>query len=158
MADGGPILREAFARDAPIAAALHAEGFAGRERSWSAAEFDALLAIPGSFLLLASPGPDLPDAGLLLGRGLAGEAELLTLATAPGARRAGIARALLDRFAEEAAARGAETAFLEVAEDNAAARALYIQSGWTAVGRRKAYVKRVDGSRMDAIVMQISGL
>lgn len=154
MADGGPVLRPADAQDAAIAAALHAAGFAGRERSWSAGEFDALLEIPGSFLLLAAPSPGAPDAALLLGRTQGDEAELLTLATSPAARRAGLARALLDRFAAEVAARGAATAFLEVATDNGAARALYAKAGWREVGLRKAYVKRMDGSRVDAVVLQ----
>lgn len=156
MADAGPALRLAGPQDGDLAASLHHAGFAGRERSWSAREFEALLEIPGSFLLLAAPGSGAPDAAVLLGRAQGGEAELLTLATAPTARRAGLGRALLARFAAEIEKRGAEAAFLEVAEDNAAARALYADAGWIAVGRRKAYVKRLDGSRVDAIVMRLA--
>lgn len=154
MAERGPAPRRAGAVDADLAARLHAAGFADHERSWRAAEFEALLEIPGSFLFMAAPAPGAPDAGLLLGRAQGGEAELLTIATAPDARRAGLARALLVRFAQEARALGADAAFLEVAEDNAPARRLYSIDGWQEVGRRKAYVKRLSGARVDGIVMR----
>ena len=39
----------------------------------------------------------------------------------------------------DARARGASEAFLEVAEDNRAARALYARGGWAPVGRRPGY-------------------
>ena len=117
---------------------------AGREgRAWSAAEFAALLASPHVFVT--------GDArGFALGRVIADEAELLTLATDPGHRRQGRAHACLAAFAEEAQARGAATAFLEVAEDNAAALALYAQAGFGETARRAGYYP---GGRA-AVVMQ----
>jgi ribosomal-protein-alanine N-acetyltransferase len=153
MAEHGPALRRAQAADGSVAARLHAAGFAGQERSWRATEFEALLKTPGSFLFLAALAPGATDAGVLLGRAQSGEAELLTIATAPDARRAGLARALLVCFEREARALGADHAFLEVAEDNGPARQLYSIAGWHEVGRRKAYVKRLSGPRVDAIVM-----
>lgn len=112
-------------------AALHARAIA-TPPPWSAAAFAATLADPAAFLLSA-PG------ALLVGRVLAGEAELLTLATDPAQRRQGLARALLAGFEAEAARRGAAEAFLEVAENNAPARALYAAAGWRQVGRRAGY-------------------
>ncbi|MFT6774640.1 MAG: ribosomal-protein-alanine N-acetyltransferase [Paracoccaceae bacterium] len=147
------LLRDGGAAAAPIAATIHAAAFAPRERSWTTDEFASLADLPGSFLLLAAAHSQ-PDGGLLLGRARGDEAELLTIGVAPSARRAGLARALLAGFARHAAARGATTAFLEVAEDNAAARALYLSAGWIDVGRRKGYVRRQDGGRVDAHVMQ----
>ena len=113
-------------------AALHAACFSTHPPPWPAIGFAGLLADPSVFLIEA------PQA-LLLGRVVAGEAELLTLATAPPARRHGLARRLLADFDAEARARAALTAFLEVAEDNAPARALYAGAGWTQVGLRPRY-------------------
>ncbi|MDP3339032.1 ribosomal protein S18-alanine N-acetyltransferase [Frigidibacter sp.] len=126
-------------------AALHAACFTV-PRPWTASEFADLLARQDTFLLQE-------PTGVLLGRALAGEAELLTLAVAPEARRAGIGARLLAGFLAEAAARGAETAFLEVAEDNQPARALYERAGFAPAGRRRAYYRHPDGTSTDALVM-----
>lgn len=126
-------------------AALHAHCFT-TPRPWSAAEFAALVADPLCFPL-ATP------QGLLIGRAVAGEAELLTLAVAPEARRRGEGRRLLADFLDEAAARTAETAFLEVAADNTAAIALYTAGGFAVTGRRPRYYRRPDGTPLDALVM-----
>jgi len=126
-------------------AALHTACFTV-PRPWTAGEFGELLARPDTFLL---PEP----TGFLLGRALAGEAELLTLAVAPEARRHGIGVRLVAQFLTEAAARGAETAFLEVAEDNLAARALYERTGFTQAGRRRGYYRHPNGTTTDALVM-----
>ncbi|RME14900.1 MAG: GNAT family N-acetyltransferase [Alphaproteobacteria bacterium] len=126
-------------------AALHARAFP-RERPWSAAEIAALMDTPGGF---AVTGP----SGFALGRAIAGEAELLTIAVAPEARRQGRGRALLAAFEAEAARRGAARGFLEVAEDNAAARALYAAAGWQETGRRPGYYALAGGGRVDALLM-----
>ena len=123
-------------------AQLHAACFT-TPRPWSADEFAALLATPGILLLTA-------DDGFLLGRVTAGEAELLTLAIHPAGRRAGHGRALVRLFLTAAAGRGADSAFLEVAADNAPALALYRQTGWTEAGRRKNYY----AAGLDALVLR----
>ena len=114
-------------------------------RPWSAEEFASLLETRGSFLLTR------PD-GFLLGRALAGEAELLTLAIDPGARRMGTGRRLTQEFADMAQRMGAEKAFLEVASDNLAAQALYAGLGWQEAGRRPGYY----APGVDAIVMRLN--
>jgi ribosomal-protein-alanine N-acetyltransferase len=123
---------------------LHARCFT-RPRPWSAAEFAALLDSPHAFLLTR-------PQGFLLGRVVADQAELLTLAVAPDARRQGIARDLATEFAATSRARGAAYAFLEVAADNAPAQALYHASGWAESGRRRRYY----GPDLDAIVMTLT--
>ncbi len=124
-------------------AALHARCFAV-PRPWTAAEVAALLADPLVFLLAEG------DAGFLVGRAVAGEAEILTLAVAPEARRRGLGRRLVARFVTQARARGAAEAFLEVAAGNAGALALYRAAGFAETGRRRAYY--ADGT--DALVLR----
>jgi len=128
-------------------AALHARCFT-TPRPWSEADFAGFLQDPLAFLLTEG------DAAFLLGRALAGEAELLTLAVAPESRRLGLGRKLLARFLYQARLRTAETAFLEVAADNAAAQTLYAASGFTESGRRKNYYENPQGGRIDALLMQ----
>ena len=55
-----------------------------------------------------------------------------------------------------AAALGAERMFLEVAEGNAAARALYARTGFAGAGRRRGYYARADGSREDALILALN--
>ena len=127
-------------------AALHARCFQ-TPRPWSEAEFETLLADPLVFLLVEG------DAGLLLGRAVAGEAELLTIAVAPEARRRGLGRKLMARFLYQAQLRGVERAFLEVAADNPAAIALYESSGFQPAGMRRGYYQSPTGQRIDALVL-----
>ncbi|MEI4486097.1 GNAT family N-acetyltransferase [Frigidibacter sp. MR17.14] len=130
-------------------AALHAESFTAPP-PFSAAAFAGFLADPTCFLLTEGErGGD----GFLLGRALAGEAELLTLAVPPSARRQGAGARLVASFLDAARARGAETAFLEVAEGNAPARALYAAAGFTEAGRRRRYYRHPDGTTEDALVL-----
>lgn len=114
---------------------------------WSAADFAGFIADPLAFLLVEG------DAGFLLGRTVAGEAELLTLVVASEARRRGLGRRLVDRFLYQARLRGADRAFLEVAADNAAGIALYKSAGFARVGQRRGYYQSPEGLRIDALVL-----
>jgi ribosomal-protein-alanine N-acetyltransferase len=124
-------------------ASLHAQAFSA---PWSANEFADLLTQPG---VMATVEPD----GFILIRVVLDEAEILTLAVAPAARRHGLGRRLVETAAVTAVQAGATRLFLEVAEDNAAARALYDRAGFRQIGRRKAYYAADDGARTDAVVM-----
>ncbi len=126
--------------------ALHARAFT-TPRPWTRSEFDGFLADPLVFLLIEG------DAGFLLGRAVAGEAELLTLAVAPEARGRGLGQRLVLRFLYQARLRGAGTAFLEVAEDNAPARAVYARAGFAETGRRRRYYRTPEGRSIDALVL-----
>ena len=132
-------------------AAIHAAAF-DRGRPWGAVELRELLRTPDTFCVEA--GSVETGRCFAIGRIAAGEAELLTLATAPAARRRGLARACLAAFLAEAAARGAAEAFLEVAADNAPALALYRAAGFRDVGRRERYYRRAGSAPADAIVMR----
>ncbi|PZR00465.1 MAG: ribosomal-protein-alanine N-acetyltransferase [Cereibacter sphaeroides] len=127
-------------------ATLHAESFT-HPRPWTAAEFADLLAGNGVFLVTE-------PMGFALGRVVAREAELLTIAVAPTARRQGVGGRLLAQFLSHAADRDAEDIFLEVSADNLAARALYHAAGFAQAGLRRGYYQRPDGNRADAILMR----
>ncbi len=128
-------------------ATLHARAFAGQSRGWSAEEFRDLMARPHIFVV--------GDAeGFAMGQAVAAEAELLTLATAPEARRAGRGRASLRAFEAEARARRVDRLFLEVAADNDAALALYRSEGFTDLARRPKYYARPGAAPVDALVLE----
>lgn len=110
-------------------------------RPWSEVEIAALLESPLVFVL------EEPD-GFLIGRVVAGEAELLTVAVRPVAQARGTGLRLVRDFLTECAVRGAKSAFLEVAEDNLAARAVYVRAGFVVEGRRRGYYGAVDALMM----------
>ena len=83
----------------------------------------------------------------------AGDAEMLTVAVVPEARRRGLGAALVTAAGVAALVRGAASMHLEVAENNEAARALYAKLGYEEAGRRHAYYAGEGGS-VDAIVMR----
>ena len=125
---------KADAVHAAVLATLHAESIAP---PWSADTFATLLGQPGvaGWIALEQAEP----VGLMLARVAADEAEILTLAVLPRARRQGIARDLMAQLVTWAATVKAARLFLEVAEDNVAARGLYERSGFALVGRRNDY-------------------
>jgi ribosomal-protein-alanine N-acetyltransferase len=129
-------------------AVLHAASF---DRPWSADEIEAMASSPGCFGMAAVEGREI--LGFILMRVAAGEGEVLTVAVDPAARRKGVGRALMTAAAETAKACGAEHIFLEVAEDNDAAQALYAVSGYEPAGRRPGYYARGLG-KVDAILLR----
>lgn len=126
-----------------VLAELHRSCFAA---PWSETEFAALLGQPG---VVAAAEAE----GFILIRVAADEAEILTLAVRPDARRRGLGRRLVEAGARAAAGRGAARLFLEVAEDNVAARALYGAAGFVEAGRRRAYYPRPEGPAADALIL-----
>ncbi len=127
-------------------AEIHAAAFA---TPWDAAALEALLDQAGVFVL------EQPDGFILL-RAVADEAEILTLAVYPAARRRGLATRLVREGGIAAAARGAVRLFLEVADDNTAARALYAGAGFVETGRRPGYYAHPDGGRRDALILALN--
>jgi [ribosomal protein S18]-alanine N-acetyltransferase len=143
-------LRFASGEDATALEAVHARAF---DSSWTAADIERLMQIMGGYALLAEEAEKGP-VGFILARTMAGEAEILTLAVAPWARRRGVARALIEAAAGEATRRGAGAMFLEVAADNPAARGLYGATGFAEAGLRRAYYARSGGPSADALVLR----
>ena len=80
------------------------------------------------------------------------EGYISNVAVAAGSRRRGIAGALLRELERRARALGLAFLTLEVRESNQPARALYANSGYAVVGRRKNYYQN---PREDAILMKL---
>ena len=125
---------------------LHARCFT-TPRPWRADEFSELLKTPGIFLISHSNG-------FAMGRIAGPEAELLTIAVHPDAHNAGHGGRLIDDFLCKAATSGAREVFLEVAENNAPAIALYRKSGFLEIAKRKEYFKQIGGKALTALIFK----
>jgi ribosomal-protein-alanine N-acetyltransferase len=139
----------------PVIGALHVECF---EDPWSEKSIADVLASPGVFAYLAlapakaggpfgqSGGAVGDPCGFAIARISGDEAELLSIGVARGWRRTGIARRMIDTVLAAIERRRVRRLYLEVAEDNPGARALYERYGFVQVGRRDAYYRRRDGT------------
>jgi len=130
---------------AGVLAALHASAF---DVPWDEQAFVDLLAQKGVFAVRH-------DDGFGLCRTIMDEAEILTLAVRPQARRHGLGRRLVQAMAEAAAAWGARRLLLEVAVDNVAAQGLYAACGFTQLGVRRGYYVRKTGAASDARILAL---
>lgn len=104
----------------------------------------------GDFADLKKSGCDIMASqnGFIVYRAITPEAELITIGVHPDARRGGIAATMIELMVRDLAARGVKRVFLEVAENNRPARALYEKHGFTVVGRRPKYYDGIDAILM----------
>ena len=137
--------RLAVPADAALLAALHAASFGAA--AWSEAQIAGSLGLATSCALIAAD-----EQGFILVQSVGDEAEILTLGVAPAARRRGTGRTLVAAALARLKAGGGQRIFLEVAQDNPAALALYAEAGFTETGRRPAYYPR-QGHPVDAVLM-----
>ena len=114
---------------------------------WTAAQFREELTNPAAMIDVCLVDREL--CGYHCYWLIAGEMQILNLATAPHWRRRGIAAALLEHAFAGSRQRGLYSAWLEVRRGNHQALALYQRSGFTVEGVRKAYYH--DGE--DALLM-----
>jgi ribosomal-protein-alanine N-acetyltransferase len=136
--------------DAAVLATLHRECF---EDAWDVPTFRRLLERPGVFAWLGGEAETYSHAFILI-EVAADQAEILSLGSHAHVRRKGLARALIETAAAEAHRRGAIELFLEVAEDNEAALALYSGVGFVLCGRRPAYYHRGQKPPVDAVMLR----
>lgn len=87
--------------------------------------------------------------GFVVWRVVADEAEIITIGVHPDARKTGIASAMLAIIEADAKKRGATKMFLEVAENNYPARALYQHNGYKQIGIRPKYYDGIDAILME---------
>jgi ribosomal-protein-alanine N-acetyltransferase len=146
---GEPVLSDAGPHDAPALAALHGASFQG---GWSDGEFERLLLERNIVAHRAMVGRRL--AGFILSRMAADEAEILSVAVASARRGRGLGASLLTLHMRRLAGVGVRAMFLEVDEDNVAARRLYERAGFREVGRRPGYYAQADGHAATALVLR----
>lgn len=145
MADPTPaiLVRTATERDYPAIARI--QQASPEAAQWPVGDYSGF-----RILLAMLPGERGPAAaGFCAWRqSSSDEAELLNLAVDPASRRRGVATALLEALDREAKG----NLFLEVAEPNHPAIALYEHHGWVRTGVRKGYYGQ---GNVNAIVMQM---
>lgn len=117
---------------------LHKQCFP--HKPWTAADFADLK--KSGCEIIASQN------GFVVYRQTLDEAEIITIGVAPDARRTGIAAAMLGIIEADLKKSGTKHIFLEVAADNAPARALYEQNGYVQIGVRPKYYDGVDAITM----------
>lgn len=123
-------------------AKLHASCFP--HHPWGAADF-ADLKKSGCDIIAS-------QNGFIVYRAVADEAEIITIGVLPDARRGGIAAAMLGIVENELKKSGIKKIFLEVAENNTPARAMYEKNGYVQIGRRPKYYDGVDAILMEKVI------
>jgi [ribosomal protein S18]-alanine N-acetyltransferase len=136
---------------AGLVSALHRSSFP--EDPWDIPSIAEIMRIAGFFGRVACEN-DQPS-GFVMALDLGEECEIVSLGVSPQWRRAGCGSALLASACREAKLRGSRSVVLEVATDNIAARAFYAARGFTSVGRRPNYYRRV-GHLIDALVLRLA--
>ena len=120
--------------------------------AWPARSWAEVLAMPGSFALIAAAGSE--PVGFFLGQVVIDASEVLGLGVLPRHRRAGNGRLLLDAGIAAALGRGAAVIQLEVAENNRGAWAFYQSFGFGLAGRRRGYYRVASGPAVDALILR----
>ena len=131
-------MRRLSAQDAQTMADIHAQSF---DRAWPALD----MAVHTQRDLCFGIELNAELAAFIILSCAAGQSEILTIATAKTARRQGLAGQLLHGVVAQLEGENVTEIFLEVAEDNLAAMALYKKSGFQPIGRRPRYYRRASG-------------
>ncbi len=123
--------------------------------AWNRRQVGDSLSLRNTHFLLADrtgrePAKPEEAVGFIMSRGVVDEEELLLIAVLPEARGHGVATALLQRFTKKARARGMCRIFLEMRDGNPAEK-LYLQQGFSTIGRRRNYYKSGSDGPFDAI-------
>ncbi len=137
-------------QDAAAIAATHARLF---DEPWDPHSIASLLENPATVALVTTPAVEAGVAGFVIAHVAADEAEVLSIGVAPEWQRRGLGELLLRKVGDAAAARGATRLYVDVAEDNVAALALYTRLGFAATGRRKGYYAHRDAPPCDALLL-----
>lgn len=136
--------------DSARMADVHSAAFP-RDQTWSAQQFEDFLKQHSVRARGIAERGNI-DAFVLFQIGV-DQAEILTIATVPSARRRGLASILLTDTEDRLIREGVVNWWLEVAEDNHGAVKFYQSLGFKPDGRRPNYYKRLEGNRVDAILM-----
>ena len=157
MGTGAIAVEDLQSEDLQRVSDIHSASFV---RGWSDGEIEKLLAGPGYFCLVARrPGGGTRSLmGFVIVRGVLDEAEIITIATDPSWRQMGVAGKLMDETIRRLLRDRYNHLFLEVAQGNKPARALYESLGFKLVSERKGYYKAIHNENDDlsnALVMRL---
>jgi len=122
--------------------------------AWTRSQLAGILPMTGVSMVVARDVCDDRIVGFSLDRQVADEAELLLLAVLPERHRRGVGRSLLQDFLVRARNEGLSQVHLEVRDGNPAV-AMYDESGFAPVGRRRNYYYSPNGTRHDAITLAL---
>jgi [ribosomal protein S18]-alanine N-acetyltransferase len=143
------LVEPATVRDAPKLAQLHGASF---HRGWGEGEFESMLTERNTLVHRLRLGRKV--VGFAASRMAADEAEILSIAVAASHRGRGLSRNLLLTHLGHLSGRGVRTVFLEVEENNQAARRLYERAGFGVAGRRERYYQQPGGEQLNALLMR----
>jgi ribosomal-protein-alanine N-acetyltransferase len=104
---------------------------------WSKQSYEASGGWGGVLALVSETQGEL--GGVLIGRQVSDEGEVLNLAVRQGNRRKGEGGALLEAALAELKAGGVTHVYLEVRQSNSAGISFYVRHGFAITGRRKSY-------------------
>ena len=143
--------REAMQLDLPVLVSMERALFA--DAPWSMGQFkEEFAGIPKTRYFLVALDSDKKIVGyagvMVVASGV--DADVLTVAVLPEARRRGIARHFLDSLEKWSLMRGAPSMILEVGVNNSSAIALYETLDYSIINTRKNYY----GPGLDAHVMR----
>lgn len=130
-------------------ARIHSANF---ERGWKSDEIKTMFETPGTKAFVDDM--DGTRVAFSIIRFAADECEIISIAVAKESHRRGLGKHMLQHVVAYAKREGAKTLFLEVAEDNLAAVALYEKAGFQRFNVRKGYYRRWHGRMVDAIMMR----
>ena len=127
-------IRISTADDVAAMAGIHGLSFA---KGWTAEDLTSTLSVPGAAALVVELAGT--TYGFVQFQWVAGEAEINTICVLPNYRRQHFGQDLMRGLIVHLQAMGTTKLFLEVAENNGAARGLYESFGFQVSGQRKAY-------------------
>ncbi len=145
-----PIVEVLRAEHAVECAQLHADFFA---HPWGVNEFEALItsaAVYGAVGVDPSQGD---VGGFILVRRAADEAEILTIAVDKSLQKQGLGQELLEHQRDVLRRIGVRRLFLEVDEENRAARRLYEKLAFAQVGIRPDYYRSSQRKPSNALIL-----
>lgn len=131
------VIRDARVEDIPALEVLEEQCFS---MPWTREQLISQLPDEGHRFLVAESGGELVGyIGMMF---VLDEGYISNVATAPRARRQGVASALISALTEQAKELSLAFVTLEVRQGNEPAKALYAKHGFVAVGTRKNYYER----------------
>lgn len=152
-----PLIQPVQKSDLQTLAEIHAASFS---HAWSDGELEKMLDNDNYLCMVAHPPRTTKSkpSGFILVRSVLDEAEVITIATKPSARRKGVARNLMQAVIRHLEFDRKDKLFLEVDEGNQPAVKLYESLGFKKISEREGYYSDTankNGKKATALVMQL---